>query len=103
MQVLRSTSVVFAVVSAGMALVELVYQGVANASPRIRTVEEMWSDISKPGFDSGHKIIQSLMPGMSNAIVHAPAPVPFAALAIVFYIAYRLMSFARGETKSTRL
>jgi hypothetical protein len=104
MPVLNTLSRAFAVLTLLLALYDLSYQWIANAQMKIRTVGEMWADISKEGFDKGEKSLETwLSIEHIHTLLHMPVPVLTGALAALFYIAYRAMLFVTGKDKSHRI
>jgi hypothetical protein len=105
MDILRTVSRVFVVLTILLALYDLVNQWVTKAQMKIRTVQELWTDgISKESFEAGEKSLQSLLShDHVHSLMQMPTPVVTAVLATFFYIIYRALLFVTGKDKSQRI
>jgi hypothetical protein len=104
MPMLNTLSRFFAVLTLAIALYDLVSQWIGSAQMRIRTVGEMWGDISKEGFDKGEKSLENWMSlDHIHTLLHMPVPVLTGAIAVFFYLLYRALLFVTGRDKSHRL
>ena len=104
MKFFRNLSRFFMVFALGAALYDLVYQGVAEARFKIRTVEEFWTDLSSSSFLAFKNMLQSaLSTKAENTLVHLPMPVLLLLISLLFYVIFRVIFLIRGEDKSIRL
>lgn len=104
MRKLRGISQLLTVIAFGMAVFELVYQWVAKARFKIRTVQELWTEMDKVGFETARSLVQSIL-GLPawQTISNLPAPAFILILAAFFYLIYRIMFLLAGQDKSTAL
>jgi hypothetical protein len=101
---LNTLSRAFVVLTLALALYDLVYQWLVNAQMKIRTIGEMWGDISKEGFDKGEKSLETwLSIDHIHTLLHTPVPVVTGIAAAFFYIVYRALLFVTGRDKSQRI
>ncbi len=104
MRTMRSISQILMVIAIGLFLFDAVYQWIAIARFKIRTVEELWSDFSRPGFEHARAAFQSVIPPNGwDSFAHFPAPAVIAIAAVFFYALFRFLAFLSGAGKDSRL
>lgn len=105
MDVLRTLSRIFVVLTLLLALYDLVYQWAVKAQMKIRTVQEMWTDgLGKESFEAGEKSLQSLLSQEHvHSLMQMPTPVVTGIAAVFFYVIYRALLFVTGKDKSQRI
>lgn len=101
---MRKLSLFSIAAAAGLFLFDAVYYWVFKLHFKVRNVMELWSDISRPGFEKTQAALKAFVPPHAwKSFIHLPAPLLIALLAVLFYAAYRFLFFLSGEKRSARL
>ena len=104
MRFFRSLSAVLTVTGIGLFLFDLVYGWIADAKLKIRSVEQLGTDISKSGYEQVKITAESILPlDKWESFVQLPATAVILGLALFFYLIFRILFQISGESRGGRL
>lgn len=92
---LRTLSKIFAVLATGVFLYDLCYFWFLKNKFNIRPLKDFWTDLSPASYQSFAKTMKSFIANWDKIAAY-PAPVILLAVAVAFYVLFKIVHVLRG-------